>query len=71
MSTGTLIPVPDPVYEGHILPIIKKFMPDGKPDQQRPMSAGQTASYVAQMIRVALHAGGMDNVFYTDIEQAG
>lgn len=71
MSSGTLIPVSQSVYQEQIVPIVWKFMPYGRPDRQRPMSATQTAAYVAQMIRVALHAGGMDHVFYTDIEPSG
>lgn len=70
MSSGALIPLPEPVYQEHLLPVVKKFMPDGPSAQHRPMSATQTAAYVAQMIRVALHAGGADNVFYSDIERS-
>lgn len=67
MSSGALIPLSEPAYQEHILPVIKKFMPDGPSVPHRPMSASQTAAYVAQMIRGALQAGGMDNVFYSDI----
>lgn len=69
MSSGTLIPLPVGIYEQKIRPVIDKFV---KPQDSGPvswrMSAGQEASFVAELIRVALYAGGEDNMFYTDIE---
>jgi hypothetical protein len=66
MSSGTMIPLPEGVYEASIQPIVRKFM--GDKAAKKPLSRAQEAAFVAQIIRVALHAGGADNVFYTDIE---
>jgi hypothetical protein len=66
MSSGTMIPLPEGVYEASIRPIIDKFM--GDEAAKKPLSRTQEAAFVARVIRVALHAGGADNVFYTDIE---
>ena len=68
MSSGTLIPLPDGVYEEKITPIIKKFFKTDDPSQMAVLSAGQEASFTAEIIRISLHAGGEDNVFYTDME---
>jgi hypothetical protein len=68
MSSGTLIPLPEEVYEDKLVPIVRKFTPDSSPDSRATRSAAQEAAYVAQLIRVSLHEGGMDNVFYTDME---
>jgi hypothetical protein len=70
MSTGSLIPVSEPVYQEKLLPIVKKFLP-GDAERQQPLAAAPAAAYAAQMLRIALHAGGEDNVFYTDIARAG
>jgi hypothetical protein len=68
ISSGTLIPLPDGVYEEKITPIIKKFFKTDDTSQMAALSAGQEASFTAKIIRVSLHAGGEDNVFYTDME---
>jgi hypothetical protein len=68
MSSGTLIPVPDAAFEDRITPIIQKFVRDKTPDSGPLFSPAQDASFTAQVIRAALHAGGEDNSFYTDIE---
>ncbi|SMF93781.1 hypothetical protein SAMN02949497_1073 [Methylomagnum ishizawai] len=67
MSSGTLIPVAEPVYEDKMRPVIRKYYPD--PTAARPaFSDAQAASFEAQIIRIALREGGEDNVFYTDAE---
>jgi hypothetical protein len=71
MSSGTLIPLTEAVYQDKIVPILKKFFPDSQVGPHAAMSAAQEAAYIAQMIRVSLHAGGSDNVFYTDMEYEG
>jgi hypothetical protein len=68
MSSGTLIPLPAPVYEDKIKPVVRKYTKSDKAGQKPKLSAGQEAAYTAEIIRIALHAGGEDNVFYTDIE---
>ncbi len=68
MSSGTLIPLPDGVYEEKITPIINKFFKTNDPSNMTALSAGQEASFTAEIIRVSLHFGGEDNVFYTDME---
>ena len=67
MSSGTLIPVPEPVFESRIRPVISKFMPD-KDGATAPLAPAQSAAFEAQVIRIALHEGGEDNSFYTDME---
>ena len=67
MSSGTLIPVPEPVFESRIRPVIRKFMPD-TPSAKPPLAPAQSAAFEAQVIRIALHEGGEDNSFYTDME---
>lgn len=68
MSSGTVIPLPEPVFREKITPIIEKFLPGQTPRTHPLLSPGREAAFVAQVIRVSLHAGGEDNVFYTDIE---
>ncbi|HYE34310.1 hypothetical protein [Methylocaldum sp.] len=68
MSSGTLIPLPEPVFEQSITPIIRKFSHDKSPQFHPLFSPAQEASFTAQVIRVSLHAGGEDNVFYTDMD---
>ena len=63
MSSGTLIPVPEPVYEDKLKPVIQKFSRPGAPG-----SAAQEAAFVAQVIRVSLRESGEDNTFYTDTD---
>ncbi len=67
MSSGTLIPIPEAVFESRIQPVMKKFMPDA-PTATSPLSPAQSAAFEAQVIRIALHDGGEDNSFYTDME---
>lgn len=70
MSSGTMIPLPEEAYQQSLVPIVEKFMPETSPGSRPSMSAAQEAAFTAQLIRVSLHAGGADNTFYTDIEQA-
>jgi hypothetical protein len=67
MSSGTLIPVPEPVFESRIRPVISKFM-SATPGTKPPLAPAQSAAFEAQVIRIALHDGGEDNSFYTDME---
>ncbi len=68
MSSGTLIPIPEPVYEEKIVPVINKYRPDPASGSRPNFSQAQEASFVAQIVRIALREGGEDNVFYTDVE---
>jgi hypothetical protein len=66
MSSGTLIPIPEPVFESRIQPVIRKFLPE-KPAAGPRMPRAQQAAFEAQILRIALHAGE-DTSFFTDIE---
>lgn len=66
MSSGTLIPIPGPVFESRIQPVIRKFLPGDTAARPRP-SPAQQAAFEAQILRIALHAGE-DTSFFTDIE---
>ena len=68
MSSGSLIPLPNRLYEEKLYPIIKKFSKANEEGSKPSLSVGQEAAFVAELIRVSLHEGGADNVFYTDIE---
>lgn len=68
MSSGTMIPLPEPVFQEKIVPVIEKFLHGRTLGSHPLLPPGQEAAFVAQVIRIALHAGGEDNVFYTDIE---
>lgn len=68
MSSGTMIPVPELVYQQHIIPIIDKFLGEKARDSHPLLPPAQEAAFVAQIIRAALREGGEDNTFYTDIE---
>ena len=67
MSSGTLVPVPEPVFDKKIEPVIRKFRggDDGEPGG---LSGARRAALEAQVLRIALHAGGEDNSFFTDID---
>lgn len=67
MSSGTLIPVPEEVFESRIRSVIGKFMSNTAGATAR-LSPAQSAAFEAQVIRIALHDGGEDNSFYTDME---
>lgn len=67
MSSGTLIPVTEPVFESRMRPVISKFIPVD-PGPHPILSPAQAAAFEAQIIRIALHEGGEDNSFYTDME---
>jgi len=68
MSSGTLIPMPEMAYAQSVVPLIEKFLARS-PEGARPsLSAAQNAAFTALLLRIALHAGGEDNVFYTDME---
>ena len=68
MSSGTLIPMPEAAFEQSVVPLIEKFMPTSGDGTRPTLSAAQNAAFTALLIRIALHAGGEDNVFYTDME---
>lgn len=68
MSSGTMIPVPEPVFEQKIRPVIRTFTKNKSSDAEKVFAPAQEASFAAQVIRIALHAGGEDDTFYTDIE---
>ncbi|BBL72712.1 hypothetical protein [Methylogaea oryzae] len=71
MSTGTLIPLSEGEFAGSIVPIIEKFLPAGEDGRRPAMSATQEASYVGRVVKETLRAGGMENVFYSDMERVG
>lgn len=66
MSAGTLIPVPEEIYEGRIRQVVEKFY--GEVSQGTRLSQAQSAAFEAQVLRIALSEGGEDNSFYTDID---
>ncbi|QSA96302.1 hypothetical protein [Methylococcus sp. EFPC2] len=68
ISSGSLIPLPEGVFEEKILPVADKFMAADADGTRPVLSPAQAASFAAQVIRIALYAGGEDNTFYTDIE---
>jgi hypothetical protein len=68
MSSGTFIPLPEMIYDSKLLPVVRKFIKSTDAEQRPKLSSGQEASFTAELIRVALHEGGEDNVFYTDME---
>ena len=68
MSSGTLIPLPLPIYEQNLAPVVAKFLPGDGPKSHPLFSPTQEASFTAQLIRTALHAGGEDNTFFTDMD---
>ena len=68
MSSGTVIPVSEAVFEDRMKPVVRKFIKTQEPGQGPKLSPALDAAFTAEIIRVALHAGGSDNVFYTDIE---
>ncbi|MFM8330123.1 MAG: hypothetical protein ACKN9T_00355 [Candidatus Methylumidiphilus sp.] len=68
MSSGTFVPVSEAVFEDHIKPILRKFLKSDQTGIAPRLSTGQMAAYVGEIIRVALHAGGSDNMFYSDVE---
>jgi len=68
MSSGTLIPLPEASYEQSVVPLIAKFIPGVSTGAAPAISPAQNAAFTALLLRIALHAGGEDNMFYTDIE---
>lgn len=68
MSSGTLIPLPQAAYEQTIAPMVQKFLRNSLPGSGPLFSPSHEASFVAQIIRAALQAGGEENTFYTDME---
>ncbi len=68
MSSGALIPVPEPVFEQRIRPVIHTFTRNARVDSGRPFTPGQEASFAAQVLRIALQEGGEDNTFFSDID---
>lgn len=67
MSSGTFIPVAPEIFETKIKEVIEKFQKDA-PTSQRVLSSAQSAAFEAQVLRIALHEGGEDNSFFTDME---
>jgi len=68
ISSGIMIPLPEPTYRESIAPIVEKFLRNANQGDGPRFSPTHEASFVAQVIRVSLQAGGMDNSFYTDVE---
>lgn len=68
MSSGAMIPVPEPVLQEKIGSVIRTFKSNTRVDAHRPFTAGREASFAAQVLRIALHAGGEDNTFFSDID---
>lgn len=68
MSSGAMIPVPAPVFDANILPVIQIYTKNQPADSPSRLGPGQEASFAARVLRIALHAGGEDNTFYSDIE---
>lgn len=66
MSTGVLIPVPEHVVENQIEPVIRTFFHNSPGDDSRRLAPAQQAAFAARILRIALHASGEDNVFYSD-----
>ena len=66
MSSGTLIPVQEPVFSARLQPVIEKFWPE-LPATDPNLAPAQAAAFEAQILRIALHAEE-DLSFYTDIE---
>lgn len=67
MSSGVFIPIPEPIFESKIQPVIAKFIPE-IPNASPSLSPAQWAAFEGQVLRIALHDGGEDNTFYTDME---
>ncbi len=67
MSSGTFIPVGPEIFETKIKEVIDKFQKDTSP-AERVLSSAQSAAFEAQVLRIALHEGGEDNSFFTDME---
>lgn len=65
LSSGTLIPIPEVVFEVRIQPIIHKFLPE-IPAEKAELSPARGAAFEAQVLRIALHAEE-DVSFYTDM----
>lgn len=70
MSSGTLIPLPESAYEQSVVPLIEKFVRNRGTGDRPVLSPAQNISFTALLLRIALHAGGEDNVFYTDMDHA-
>lgn len=68
MSSGVLIPLPEPAFEQSIMPIARKFLRDDSPKSHPLFSPAQEASFTAQVIRASLQAGGEDNTFFADMD---
>lgn len=68
MSSGTMVPLPFGVYEDKVVPVLRKYFPAEAEAPPPALSPSQWASLEAQLIRVALREGGLDNVFYSDVE---
>ena len=69
MSSGTLIPIPENIFEEKIQPVINKFLTEDKDTSVfNSLSAAQMASMEAQIIRIAIHAVGEDISFFSDME---
>lgn len=68
MSSGALIPVPEVVFDRRIDPVIRTFMKNRPSASGKRLAPAREAAFAAQVLRIALHAGGEDNTFYSDIE---
>jgi hypothetical protein len=66
MSTGVLIPVPEHVVQNQIEPVIRTFFQNPPKSDGRGLAPAQEAAFAARTLRIALHASGEDNVFFSD-----
>jgi hypothetical protein len=66
MSTGILVPIPEHVVENQIEPVIRTFFRNRAEESGSPLAPAQEAAFAARILRIALHASGEDNVFYSD-----
>ncbi len=68
ISSGTMIPVPEWVFDARLRPVIQTFTRHKPAGADRRLTPAQEASFAAQVLRIALRAGGEDNAFYTDMD---
>ena len=66
MSTGVLIPIPEHVVQNQIDPVIRTFFRNPAKESGSPLAPAQEAAFAARILRIALHASGEDNVFFSD-----
>lgn len=68
MFSGAAIPLSETVFEEAVSPIVFKFMRHAKEDASgRLFSPSQEGAFAARVIRTALNAGAMDQMYYADV----